>query len=356
MKFMSKYLVTGAAGFIASRTIELLLQQGHEVSAIDNLNNYYDLRLKACRLQGLARKAGGEGRLLERLDFRSYRPDCYSGPEEFECGHLVFRRLDIEDRPALEELFSRNSFDAVINLAARAGVRRSLEIPGEYVKTNVIGTLNLLDCMRDSGVSKLVLASTSSLYAGQPLPFVETLPVNHPLSPYSASKKAAELMAHSYHHLYGIDVSVLRYFTVFGPAGRPDMAPFRFIKWLSEGTPIKLFGDGSQTRDFTYIDDIARGTIAALKPVGYEIMNLGGGRNPVTVMKVITWLEEMLGSKASIECLPSHPADLSDTWADITKAEELLGWKPRVEIRDGFARTVSWFQDVDAGESPGWLV
>ena len=215
---MSRYLVTGAAGFIASRTVELLLEQGHEVIAVDNLNDYYDVRLKTYRLMRMARSAGaGEG-LAEQFDFRGADSTGYSGPESFRCGNLKFLRMDIENNAALAELFRRNHFDGVLNLAARAGVRRSLEIPGEYVKTNVIGTLNLLDCMKDAGVPKLVLASTSSLYAGQPLPFVETLPVNNPLSPYSASKKAAELMAHSYHHLYRIDVTVLRYFTVFGPA------------------------------------------------------------------------------------------------------------------------------------------
>ena len=353
---MSKYLVTGAAGFIASRTAELLLKDGHDVTAIDNLNDYYDLRLKVFRLHQLALAAGADNQLLEKLDYRSASPDFYSGPENIECGRLKFKRLDIEDSQALAELFGENEFDAVLNLAARAGVRRSIEIPGEYVKTNVTGTLNILDCIRDHGVSKMVLASTSSLYAGQPLPFVESLPVNHPLSPYSASKKAAELLAHSYHHLYQIDVSVLRYFTVFGPAGRPDMAPFRFIKWISEGTPIKLFGDGSQTRDFTFIDDIARGTIAALKPVGYEIINLGGGQNPVSVIQVIAWLEEMLGRKALIEYLPRHPADLVNTWADISKAEELLGWKPLIDVREGFSRTVRWFQEIDNEGGLNWIV
>lgn len=353
---MSRYLVTGAAGFIASRTVELLLEQGHEVVAIDNLNDYYDVRLKTYRLMRMARSAGGEEILTGKLDFWDSDPLVYCGPESFVCGKLEFLRMDIEDRDALAELFGRNSFDGVLNLAARAGVRRSLEIPNDYVKTNVIGTLNLLDCMKDTGVPKLVLASTSSLYAGQPLPFVETLPVNNPLSPYSASKKAAELMAHSYHHLYRIDVTVLRYFTVFGPACRPDMAPFRFIKWISEGTPIKLFGDGAQSRDFTYIDDIARGTAAALKPLGYEIVNLGGGNNPVTIRQIITWLEEMLGRKAEIEYHPHHPADLKDTWADISRAESLLGWKPRIDVKEGFSRTVSWYRDLEEGGRVKWTV
>ncbi len=353
---MSKYLVTGAAGFIASRTVELLLEQGHEVVAVDNLNDYYDIRLKAYRLLRMARMAGADDKLVGDLDVGRTSPSGYAGPEKFECGRLEFRLLDIENQPDLAELFRVNSFDAVLNLAARAGVRRSLEIPGEYFKTNVLGTLNLLDCMKDAGVSKLVLASTSSLYAGQPLPFVESLPVNNPLSPYSASKKAAELLAHSYHHLYHIDVSVLRYFTVFGPAGRPDMAPFRFIKWISEGTPIRLFGDGFQSRDFTYVDDIARGTVAAIRLLGYEIINLGGGNNPVTIMQIINWLEEMLGRKARIDYYPHHPADLKDTLADISKAELLLDWKPEVQVKEGFARTVQWCRNREEGGSVKWAV
>jgi UDP-glucuronate 4-epimerase len=353
---MSKYLVTGAAGFIASRTVELLLEQGHEVVAIDNLNDYYDVRLKTYRLNRMARLAGADNKLSAQLDFINSSPSVYSGPEIFETGRLVFKCVDIENQEDLAELFRFNKFDAVVNLAARAGVRRSLEIPGEYVKTNVMGTLNLLDNMRDTGVPKLVLASTSSLYAGQPVPFIESLPVNNPMSPYSASKKAAELMAYSYHHLYKIDVSILRYFTVFGPAGRPDMAPFRFIKWISEGTSIRLFGDGLQSRDFTYIDDIARGTIAALRPLGYEIINLGGGHNPVTILQIITWLEDMLGKKAEIDYYPHHPADLKDTWADISKAKSLLGWEPGTQVKEGFANTVRWYMDPDEGGRAVWTV
>ena len=348
--------MTGAAGFIGSRTAELLLEQGHEVVAIDNLNDYYDVRLKIYRVRSMAESAGAGESLLSSLDYRGSSPLVYGGPDEFEAGSLLFKRMDIENRSSLEKLFGRTAFDAVLNLAARAGVRRSLEIPGEYLKTNVTGTLNILECMKKAAVPKLVLASTSSLYAGQPLPFEESLPVNNPLSPYSASKKAAELLAHSYHHLYGIDVSVLRYFTVFGPAGRPDMSPFRFIKWISEGHPIRLYGDGSQSRDFTYIDDIARGTVAALKPLGYEIINLGGGNNPVKITRVISWLEEMLGKKALIDRRPRHPADLPDTWADISKAGLLLDWSPEVGVRDGFARTVKWYRELDNASHVNWLV
>jgi len=199
--------------------------------------------------------------------------------------------------------------------------------------------------MREYGYSKFVLASTSSLYAGQKMPFTEDLAVNQPLSPYAATKKAGELMAYSYHKLYGIDVSVVRYFTVFGPAGRPDMSPYRFIKWITEGETIQIFGDGSQSRDFTYIDDIAKGTIAATKEVGYEIINLGGGRNPVSLNTVISKLEELIGKKAKIEHKPFHIADIKETWADIKKAKQLLGWEPKTTLDQGLENSVKWYMD-----------
>mgnify|MGYP001502277724 CR=1 FL=1 len=267
-----KYLVTGVAGFIAAKVCEHILDQGDQVVGVDNLNDYYDVRLKEWRLAQLQKNPNVD-------NFR-------------------FLRLDIENQTDLFALFeNQGSFDGVLNLAARAGVRYSMENPHVYLSTNAEGTLNLLECMRNKGCNKLVLASTSSLYAGQPLPFAETLSVNEPLSPYAASKKAAELMAYAYHKLYGIDVSVVRYFTVFGPVGRPDMSIFRFIKWIDEETPIELFGDGTQSRDFTYIDDIARGTVAATRSVGYEIINLGGGRNPISLNRLIEILEDLLGNE-----------------------------------------------------------
>ena len=264
-----KYLVTGAAGFIASQVSMQLLDQGDHVVGVDNLNDYYDVRLKNWRLEQLKAHPHAE--------------------------NFSFACLDIEDHTKLVDLFkAEGPFDAVLNLAARAGVRYSMENPHVYLSTNAEGTLNLLECMRAQSCNKLVLASTSSLYAGQKMPFTEDLAVNEPLSPYAASKKAGELMAYSYHKLYQMDVSVVRYFTVFGPAGRPDMSIFRFIKWIDEGVSIQLFGDGSQSRDFTYVDDIARGTIAAIQDIGYEIINLGGGRNPVSLNTIISKLEELL--------------------------------------------------------------
>ena len=314
------YLVTGSAGFIASQVSKQLLDQGVRVVGVDNLNDYYDVRLKNWRLEQL-------------------KAHCHA--ENF-----TFARLDIEDQANLSDLFkAEGPFDAVLNLAARAGVRYSMENPHVYISTNTEGTLNLLECMRAQGCKKLILASTSSLYAGQKMPFTEDLAVNEPLSPYAASKKAGELMAYSYHKLYQFDVSVARYFTVFGPAGRPDMSIFRFIKWIDEGQPIELFGDGSQSRDFTYVDDIAQGTIAAIQDVGYEIINLGGGRNPVSLITIISKLEKLLGKKAKVDHKPFHVADLMETWADITKAKNLFGWEPQTSLDQGLEKSVKWYFD-----------
>jgi nucleoside-diphosphate-sugar epimerase len=315
-----KYLVTGTAGFIASEVCSQLLDQGDHVVGVDTLNDYYDVKLKNWRLEQIKAHPHAE--------------------------NFSFACLDIEDQAKLSDLFqAEGPFDAVLNLAARAGVRYSMENPHVYFSTNAEGTLNLLECMRAYGCNKLVLASTSSLYAGQKMPFTEDLAVNEPLSPYAASKKAGELMAYSYHKLYQMDVSVVRYFTVFGPAGRPDMSPYRFIKWIAEEETIQMFGDGSQSRDFTYVDDIARGTIAAIRDVGYEIINLGGGRNPVSLNTIISELEELLGKKAKIDHKPFHVADLMETWADISKAKNLLGWEPQFSLDEGLEKSVQWYMD-----------
>lgn len=340
----STYLVTGVAGFIASRTAEILLEQGHSVVGVDNLNDYYDLRLKTFRLQQLAVSQGAEAEIITQLNPSLAEEKTYAGPSEFTAGRFRFVQLDIEDRSALRKLFGETQFDAVLNLAARAGVRYSMIDPEVYMTTNAMGTLYLMDEMRSQGCSKLVLASTSSLYAGQPMPFTETLPVNSPISPYAASKKAAEMMAYSYSYLYDLDVTVVRYFTVYGPAGRPDMCIFRFMKWVDEGTPIELFGDGSQSRDFTYVDDIALGTIAALKPVGYEVVNLGGGNRPVDLNEVIAFIEKGLGKTASIEHKPFHKADIKETSANIQKAHDILGWTPDTPPETGFQKTLEWYE------------
>ena len=247
---------------------------------------------------------------------------------------FVFYKEDIENKQFLDDLFSKNSFDAVYNLAARAGVRASMEIPEVYLTTNALGTLNLLECMRKYGVKKFILTSTSSLYAGQKMPFVETLPVNEPISPYAASKKAAEMLCYTYHHLYGIDVSILRCFTVYGPNGRPDMSPDKFMKCIAADKPLPLNGDGSQSRDFTYVDDIARGIIAAQKPLGYEVINLGN-EHPHTINEMISILENLLNKKATIEPHPFNASDMMHTFANTEKARKLLNWKPTVALADG---------------------
>ncbi len=319
---MSKILITGVAGFIGNRTAQLLLDQGHEIVGVDNLNDYYDIRLKEYRLQSI-------------IDHPKFE----------------FHSIDIEHYSDLEQLFQANSFDTVLNLAARAGVRYSLENPFIYLSTNTTATLNILELMRAYNTPKLVLASTSSLYAGQQMPFVETLPVNTPISPYAASKKAAEMMCYSYHYQYDIDISIVRYFTVYGPAGRPDMSIFRFIKWIDEEQPIELFGDGNQARDFTFIDDIAQGTIAAMKPLGFEIINLGGGKNPVSINYTIEYIENYFNKQAKINYKPFHKADIMETWADIDKAKMLLNWEPKVSLNDGLNQTLNWYS-----ENKNWLV
>lgn len=309
-----KYLVTGAAGFIGFQTVRELLSLGHQVIGIDNMNDYYDVRLKEHRLGFMKDESGFE-----------------------------FQKIDIENLDALKTLFKNQKFDAVINLAARAGVRYSMENPHVYMTTNAHGTLNLLECMREHEIKKMVLASTSSLYAGQEMPFVETLPVNTPISPYAASKKAAEVMAYSYHYLYGMDISVVRYFTVYGPAGRPDMSVFRFIKWIDEGTPITIFGDGSQSRDFTFVTDIAKGTVLATKELGYEVINLGGGNEPVSLNTMIELIEKYLGKKHQRIEKDWHKADMDSTQANTNKAKQLLGWQSQVALEEGIRLSVEWY-------------
>lgn len=318
---MATYLVTGVAGFIGSKVAEFLLADGHTVVGIDNLNDAYDVRLKQWRLARLEGRSG-----------------------------FAFQRLDVCDREGLCALFdpsyaSRDTqFDAVLNLAARAGVRQSLENPWVYIETNTNGTLNLLDLCRAFGVNKFVLASTSSLYGkDNPMPCREDADTNHPLSPYAASKKAAEALCYSYHYLYGIDVTVLRYFTVYGPAGRPDMMPFRLVQWISEERPVKVFGDGFQSRDFTYIDDIARGTIAGIKRVKYETINLGSD-HPIALRDAIDMVEKLVGKKAHVQHQASQSADVTITWADNRKAKHLLHWQPSWTFSDGIKELIDWYQ------------
>ncbi len=313
---MANYLVTGVAGFIAARVAEMLLEAGHTVVGVDNMNDAYDVRMKEYRLKAL----------LDRDGFQ-------------------FHRLDISDRGLLQtfEGFNVSTLDAVINLAARAGVRASVEDPWVYVDTNITGTLNLLELCQRWGIPKFILASTSSIYgADAPLPTPETADSARPLQAYAASKKGAEAMAHAYHYLHDIDVSIARFFTVYGPAGRPDMSVFRFIRWITEGETLHLNGDGSQSRGFTYIDDIARGVILGLKEVGFEIFNLGG-HEEITMNDLIGLIEGSVGRKAIIQHHPFAKADMWANLADVTKAGQLLGWEPAVTLQEGISLTIDWY-------------
>ena len=310
---MGNYLVTGAAGFIGARTSELLIKDGHTVVGIDNLNDAYDSRMKEYRLQKMQAMPG-----------------------------FTFYKLDISDKSIIDQ-FKNDQFDGAINLAAWAGVRASVKNPWIYVESNMTGTLNLLELCRQTGTKKFVVASTSSIYgANPPYPTPESASSSEPLQPYAASKKGAEAMAHAYHHLYDIDVTVVRFFTVYGPAGRPDLSIFRFVQWISEGRPVRVNGDGEQSRGFTYIDDIGRGVILALKPVGYEIINLGG-HEVITINNLIKLIEDVVGKKAIVEYGPPDPADMRSNWADVTKAGELLGWEPQFDMRAGIEKLVEWY-------------
>ena len=306
-------LVTGSAGFIGWKVSQLLLDMNKNVIGVDNMNNYYDPALKRWRLKSLK---------------------AYPG--------FTFYKTDIGNYKRLKKVFEENKVDAVINLAARAGVRASVEDPWVYLDTNTKGTLNLLECCKAHKVKKFVLASTSSLYASRDMPFIETAITDSPMAPYSASKKGAEAFCYAYHYLHDIDISILRYFTVYGPAGRPDMSILKFLRSMDLGKPIPLYGDGSQTRDFTYIDDIADGTIRALSPVGYEVFNLGSDR-PFKLNHVIGLLEKHLGKEAKIKRYKLHPADVTATWANIEKAKKVLGWKPTMPLKEGIEKTVNWF-------------
>ena len=310
---MGKYLITGAAGFIGARTSEMLINDGHTVVGIDNLNNAYDLRMKEYRLKRLQALSGFD-----------------------------FHKLDISDKTIIEH-FKGEKFDGVVNLAAWAGVRASVKNPWIYVDSNMTGTLNMLELCRHADIKKFIVASTSSIYGeNPPYPTPESASSNEPLQPYAASKKGAEAMTHAYHHLYDIDATVVRFFTVYGPAGRPDLSIFRFVQWISEGRPVRVNGDGEQSRGFTYIDDIARGVISALKPVGYEIINLGG-HEVITINNLVKLVEDVVGKKAVIQYGPPDLADMRSNWADVSKARALLGWEPQYAMRAGIEKLVEWY-------------
>ncbi|GAP21793.1 NAD-dependent epimerase/dehydratase family protein [Leptolinea tardivitalis] len=311
---MSRYLVTGAAGFIASRVSQFLMDAGHTVVGVDNLNDAYDVRMKDYRLQRLQKQ------------------------ELFN-----FVKMDISDKDAALALVDKGPYDGVINLAARAGVRQSVENPWVYVNTNVNGTLNMLEVAVRTGTKKFILASTSSIYGSNPpIPTPETASSDYPLQPYSATKKGAEALCHSYHYLHNLDVTIFRYFTVYGPAARPDMVMFRFCQWIAEGREVRVNGDGTQSRGFTYLDDIARGTILGLKPVGYEVINLGG-HQVITINDLIHKVEDLVGKKANVIYQDRHPADVMENSANVDKARSMLGWEPQVSLEEGIPNLVNWY-------------
>jgi nucleoside-diphosphate-sugar epimerase len=263
---------------------------------------------------------------------------------------FTFVRADISEKEILSRAspVTTTEFAAVINLAARAGVRLSVENPWVFLETNVTGTLNMLELCRQRSIPKFLMASTSSIYGAEPpYPTPESSPTDRPLQPYAASKKAAETLCYTYHHLHGIDISVVRYFTVYGPAGRPDLALFRFVQWISEDRPVHIYGDGEQSRGFTYVDDIAHGTLAALQPFGYEIINLGG-HEVITINHLVRLIEDVTGRTAKIERHPPNPADMFTNWADVSKAKTLLGWHPQVGMRQGVEQLVQWYREERA--------
>jgi len=310
-----RVLVTGAAGFIGAATAEALLGRGDEVIGADNLNDYYDVRLKHAR--------------LERIKHPAFR----------------FHRIDVADRAAVEALFGRERPTHVCHLAAQAGVRFSLVAPHVYQRSNVEGTLNLLEAARRNPPENFVYASSSSVYGGNTkTPFAEDDRTDDPISLYAATKKATELMAHAYSRLFGIKTTGLRFFTVYGPWGRPDMACYKFALLIMRGSPIELYNNGDMLRDFTYIDDIVRGVLAAIdNPFDCEILNLGNSR-PERLTDLVTLIEKHLGRAAEKKMLPMQPGDVPKTCADVSKAARLLGFKPETNIEEGLARFFDWFR------------
>lgn len=326
-----KILVTGAAGFIGYHLSLLLAQRGDEVTGVDNLNDYYTPILKAQRLRNLG------------ID------DPTAGGISSIYPNLRFSRLDITDDAALREVFSATQFDAVCNLAAQAGVRYSIDHPRSYINSNIVGFFNIMECCRHFNVKTLVYASSSSVYGGnEKTPFSEDDRVDNPKSLYAATKKSNELMANVYSSLYGIRATGLRFFTVYGPWGRPDMSPILFANAITQGRPIKLFNHGDMVRDFTYIDDIVRGTALALlnPPEGdtlHRVYNIGCSR-PVKLMQFIGALENALGCKAQFEMLPMQPGDVYITSADTTKISTELGYNPTMNIEEGTQKFAQWYR------------
>jgi len=342
------FLVTGGAGFIGSHVCERLLREGHAVTALDDLNPFYDPAIKRRNLKDIEETAktlreGQDDRMKghsapgRRMVKGKHKLKLQ--PARFSCV-----RGDITDAAGLNQLFRSTQFDQVIHLAARAGVRPSLEEPALYQRVNVEGTVNLLEAARKNGVKKVTIASSSSVYGiNAKVPFSENDPIFSAISPYAASKLACEALGHVYHHLYGLDVVMLRFFTVYGPRQRPDLAIHKFAKLIQAGQPIPVFGDGSTARDYTYVDDTVDGIMACTRAkFGFEIVNLGESQT-VELRYLVRLLEKALGKKAVIHRQPSQPGDVPITFAAIEKAGRLLGYQPRVKIEEGIPRFVEWF-------------
>ncbi len=310
-----KILVTGGAGFIGSHVIMELLMRGHSVVTIDNVNDYYDPTLKRVRLSRL-------GNSVEHIE------------------------IDIADTDAVEAVFKAHTFDAICHLAAQAGVRYSIENPFVYAQSNYIGTLNIFEFAKRYNVPHVVAASTSSVFGlNDEMPFTEDQRVDTPISIYSATKRGTELLAFTYNHLFKMNITMLRFFTVYGPWGRPDMALFLFTKAILEDTPIKVFNNGEMSRDFTYVDDIVSGVVAALeRPNGYQIYNLGNGK-PVALMDYVGAIEDVLGKKAVIDFQPMQMGDVAATWADISKAQRELGYAPKTSVHEGVRKFIAWYRE-----------
>ena len=319
MLHIMKIFLTGAAGFIGFHTTKRLLEEGHEVVSIDEVNDYYRQQWKKENLK-----------LLKKYD------------------NFSFHQLDLLDLPALTKLVKKTKPAVIVHLAARAGVRPSIEQPLLYTKVNILGTQHLFEIARDLKIPKVVYASSSSVYGDQPkVPFSESDPCLEPISPYAATKRATELIAHTYSHLFNIQTIGLRFFTVYGPHGRPDMAPYLFTDALLRHQPIKKYGDGTTARDYTYVDDIVAGVTACLTakmPRKAEIINLGNN-SPVQLKGFIKLLEEITGEKAIVDQQPMQPGDTRQTFADISKAQKLLNFKPKTSLKDGLIKFVTWYKE-----------
>ena len=361
-----RILLTGAAGFIGFHVAKRLLERGDEIVGVDNFNAYYDPKLKEARAAILQKMGPGLHPGDESLEERQGRaphhiknhphPDPHPGPlpgEREESGQgrqkrAVFTlvRADLADRDAISKLFTGARYDAVVNLAAQAGVRYSLENPHAYIDANVTGFMNILEGVRHHGTGHLVFASTSSVYGLNPnLPYKEDADTDHPISLYAATKKANELMAHSYAHLFKIPTTGLRFFTVYGPWGRPDMALFKFTKGILEGTPIPVFNEGRMVRDFTYIDDIVEGVVRTIdRPQGYRIFNIGNHQR-VELMAYIRAIEKAVGKPAKLEMLPMQAGDVAATEADTTALEAVTGFRPHTPVEEGVRRFVDWYRE-----------